>query len=137
MTAGGQRDAVVAVLVHAGRVLVIQRGPAVSRAGFWAPPSGRVEPGESQPGALVREMREELGLAVVPLAKVWECNTDDGSYRLHWWTGQVTHPRLAPDPDEIADARWIEPARFGELTPTFADDRWFFHQILPTLGLVS
>lgn len=59
----------MAVLTRAGRVLVIRRGPGVLNPGYWTLASGRIEPGESQPAALVREVREELGLAVRPLAK--------------------------------------------------------------------
>jgi 8-oxo-dGTP diphosphatase len=129
-----QPDAVVAVLVDAGRVLVIRRGPAVLNPGFWALPSGRVEPGESQPEAIVREAREELGLTVTPVAKVWECDTDDGVFRLHWWLAEVTGGVLTPDPGEVAEARWLPPGEFKRLDPTFAGDHEFFDRVLPRLG---
>lgn len=61
-----QREAIVAVLRRADRVLVIRRGPDSSRSGYWAPLSGKLEPGESQEEALVREVHEEVGLAVSP-----------------------------------------------------------------------
>lgn len=125
-----KRDAVVAVIVRDdGRVLVIQRAPGVSRPGYWTPLSGRVEPGETHPEAVVRESREEVGLAVTPVAKVWECDTDDGRYRLHWWTARAGAGRLELDPAEVSDARWIDPAEFGALDPTFADDRAFFTDV--------
>jgi 8-oxo-dGTP diphosphatase len=127
-------DAVVAVLVDARRVLVIRRGPAVLNPGYWALPSGRVEPGESQPAALVREAREELGLVVTPVRKIWECDTDDGAFRLHWWLAEVAGGELAPDPGEVAEARWLPPAEFKRLAPTFAGDHEFFDQVLPALG---
>lgn len=126
------RDAVVAVIVRDdGRVLVIKRAPGVSRPGYWTPLSGRVEPGERHPDAVVREVREEVGLAVTPVSKVWECDTDDGRYRLHWWTALAEPGPLVPDPAEVSDARWIDPDEFGALAPTFADDRAFFTDIFP------
>ncbi|HEY8453902.1 MAG: NUDIX domain-containing protein [Micromonosporaceae bacterium] len=128
--------AVVGVLQRGDRFLVVRRGPAVPRSGYWAPPSGRVEPGESPPAALVREMREELGLTVEPVAKVWECDTDDGTFRLLWWTARVAGGDLAPDPAEVAEARWVRPEEFVQLTPTFADDRRFFSEVARTIGLV-
>jgi 8-oxo-dGTP diphosphatase len=127
-----QRDAVVAVIVRDGHVLVIQRAPGVSWSGFWTPLSGRVEPGESHPEAVVRESREEVGLAVTPVAKVWECDTEDRRYRLHWWTALAAPGALVLDPVEVSDARWIDPGEFGALDPTFADDRLFFTDVFPT-----
>jgi 8-oxo-dGTP diphosphatase len=48
-----------------GRLLLIKRGHEPG-AGLWSVPGGRVEPGETDAEALVREMREETGLAVQP-----------------------------------------------------------------------
>jgi 8-oxo-dGTP diphosphatase len=46
-----------------GRLLLIKRGHEPG-AGLWSLPGGRVEPGETDAEALVREMREETGLTV-------------------------------------------------------------------------
>ena len=131
--AATQPDAIVAVIHRADVVLVIQRAVTVPYSGYWTPPSGRVEPGETHWDAVVREMREELTLDVVPDAKVWECDTHDGTYRLHWWTVTLTDPSIepVPDPTEVADVRWVRPEDFGALSPTFADDRRFFTDIWP------
>ncbi|HEY6793593.1 MAG TPA: NUDIX domain-containing protein [Kineosporiaceae bacterium] len=57
----------VGAVVHddAGRLLLIRRGrpPAL---GAWSLPGGRVEPGEDDATAVVREVAEETGLDVVP-----------------------------------------------------------------------
>ncbi|MBC9715241.1 NUDIX hydrolase [Streptomyces sp. TRM66268-LWL] len=126
----------MAVLARQGRVLVIRRGPGARAAGYWAPLSGTIEAGESQADALVREVREEVGLEVTPLAKVWECPTEDGSFLLHWWTASFDDTPLALDPDEVSEARWVTAEEFAELHPTFDGDRPFFDDVLPTLGLV-
>lgn len=57
------------VLDTDGRLLLIRRGHAPS-AGLWSVPGGRVEPGETLADAVVREVREETGLAVRPEAVV-------------------------------------------------------------------
>ncbi|WP_369167993.1 NUDIX domain-containing protein [Streptomyces sp. R28] len=128
-----QREAIVAVLLRADRVLAIRRGPAVQRPGYWQPLSGKVEPGETQPEAVVREVREEVGLTVVPLAKVWESETDDGSFRLHWWTARADTGDVVPVPREVGEARWVTPEEFLSLDPVFDGDREFFERILPDL----
>ncbi|MGW2724514.1 NUDIX domain-containing protein [Streptomyces sp. NPDC001492] len=128
-----KRQAIVAVLRRNGRVLAIRRGPGVSRPGYWQPLSGKVEPGETQEQAVVREVREEVGLTVSPLAKVWESETDDGLFRLHWWTADATTGEIVPDPVEVAETRWVTPEEFLALTPVFDGDREFFERILPGL----
>ncbi|MFD4880145.1 NUDIX domain-containing protein [Streptomyces sp. NPDC058420] len=129
-----QREAIVAVLRRANRVLVIRRGPDSSRSGYWAPLSGKLEPGESQEEALVREVHEEVGLAVSPLNKVWESQADDGRFRLHWWTATETgNGTIVPDPGEVSEVRWVTPAEFLTMTPLFEADREFFERVLPEL----
>ncbi|MGW1748470.1 NUDIX domain-containing protein [Streptomyces sp. NPDC002092] len=128
-----KREAIVAVLRRGGRVLAIRRGPGVPRPGYWQPLSGKVEPGETQEQAVVREVREEVGLTVSPLAKVWESETDDGLFRLHWWTADATTGEIVPDPVEVAEARWVTPEEFLALSPVFDGDREFFERILPGL----
>jgi 8-oxo-dGTP diphosphatase len=48
----------------AGRVLLQRRAPGRAMAGLWEFPGGKVERGELPEGALVRELREELGIEV-------------------------------------------------------------------------
>jgi 8-oxo-dGTP diphosphatase len=128
-----RREAIVAVLRRDDRVLVIRRGPQARLPGYWAPLSGKLEPGETQEEALVREVHEEVGLAVTPLTKVWESVTCDGQFRLHWWTAETPPGEVIMDPAEVSDARWVTSAEFLTLESTFAADREFFDRVLPQL----
>jgi 8-oxo-dGTP diphosphatase len=47
-----------------GRVLISQRPEGKAMAGLWEFPGGKVEPGERPETALIRELKEELGIDV-------------------------------------------------------------------------
>jgi 8-oxo-dGTP diphosphatase len=54
----------VALIDPDGRVLVAERPPGKAMAGLWEFPGGKVRPDESPEGALIRELKEELGIDV-------------------------------------------------------------------------
>ena len=56
----------VALIDPVGRVLLQQRPPGKSLAGLWEFPGGKIEPGEGPEDALIREVREELGIEIDP-----------------------------------------------------------------------
>ena len=53
---------VAALIVRDGRLLVCQRRRDDSHGLQWEFPGGKIEPGESPADALIRELREELGI---------------------------------------------------------------------------
>ncbi|MBB5080912.1 (deoxy)nucleoside triphosphate pyrophosphohydrolase [Nonomuraea endophytica] len=55
---------VAAVIVSDGRVLAAQRAEPPALAGGWEFPGGKVDPGEGEEEALLRECREELGVEI-------------------------------------------------------------------------
>jgi 8-oxo-dGTP diphosphatase len=59
--------AVSAAIFHAGRVLIVRRGTPPMQ-GIYTLPGGGVELGETLEQAVVREVREETGLAIEPVA---------------------------------------------------------------------
>jgi 8-oxo-dGTP diphosphatase len=100
-----------AALVDGDRVLVAQRsgGPY---DGCWEFPGGKVERGEDDLAALVREIREELGVDVVPQAFVGEVVLDGvvGSGEPGVSTLRVWWARIAsgePQAREHAALRWV------------------------------
>jgi 8-oxo-dGTP diphosphatase len=53
---------VAGILERNGRLLICQRRADQAHPGKWEFPGGKVEPGETPEAALVRELREELGI---------------------------------------------------------------------------
>jgi 8-oxo-dGTP diphosphatase len=100
-----------AALVSDGRVLVAQRsGGPYDRC--WEFPGGKVEPGESDLGGLVREIREELGVDVVPQAFLGEVPLDGvvgggepGASTLRVWWARIASG--TPTAREHAQLRWV------------------------------
>lgn len=118
-------------------MLVIRRAEGVPFPGYWGPLSGRLEPGEQQAEALVREVHEEVGLVVRAGRKVWECPSSDGLYTLHWWTAVLEDEsrEVVLDPREVSAYAWVEPSEFARLERVFEADARFFREIFPTLEL--
>jgi 8-oxo-dGTP diphosphatase len=126
-------DAIVSVITNGDKILMIERAPRGLYSGYWAPVSGKVEPGESQESAVIRESMEEVGLTVRPVRKVWENITTSGTYRLHWWLAEYVGGELVLDKREVSDARWVT----VEEIPTFKifeGDREFYEKVLPSLS---
>jgi len=59
------------ILGHDGRILITQRRADQALALQWEFPGGKVEPGEAPVAALVRELREELGVTVA-VGRIWD-----------------------------------------------------------------
>jgi 8-oxo-dGTP diphosphatase len=104
-----KRIGVIAVAVHQGKLLVIERSLTVQAPGAFCFPGGGMEPGETQQETIVREMQEELGVDVEPVQKLWE-NITAWQVKLHWWEVSLREPEyLYPNPEEVADAFWLPP----------------------------
>ncbi|KQS68328.1 (deoxy)nucleoside triphosphate pyrophosphohydrolase [Modestobacter sp. Leaf380] len=100
-----------AALVDHDRVLVAQRGSG-PLAGLWEFPGGKVERGEDELAALVRECQEELGVQVAPQAFLGEVPLDGvvaggvpGASSLRVWWGRVTEGE--PVDHEHTELRWV------------------------------
>jgi 8-oxo-dGTP diphosphatase len=90
------------------RVLVAQRAEPPHLAGLWEFPGGKVEPGESDVEALVRECREELDVGIAVGARLGDDLLLEGSrgqWVLRVWVARIVSGDVHLV--EHSDARWL------------------------------
>jgi 8-oxo-dGTP pyrophosphatase MutT (NUDIX family) len=73
-------------------------------------PGGWIDDGESQEAAAVREMREELGVAVLPVRCVWQHRFSDRALTLWGWRAELASPTITPNPLEVHEVLWLSTA---------------------------
>jgi (d)CTP diphosphatase len=104
---GRLHGVVVACRREDGRWLCIRRSRHVYSPLKVCFPGGGIEIGESQEAAVVREMKEELGLDVEPIKQVWRWDKPDYPLTLWGWTARRLGEAIKPDPMEVAEVLWL------------------------------
>jgi ADP-ribose pyrophosphatase YjhB (NUDIX family) len=109
---------VAAIIRRGNEILLVEQQGANDPAPSWALPGGRVEPGELLIDTLVREVREETGLAVAAIGQLaylvqaesdhrtlvlmFEVKDWSGEIRVNDPDGYILQARFAPQSDAIA-----------------------------------
>lgn len=98
-------EVVAAVIMHNGKLFAAQRGDG-DPVGGWEFPGGKIEPGETQEEALVREIREELGAEIKVRGHLVTvtCDHDGFSLIMHCYLCDLASPIALL---EHRDARWL------------------------------
>jgi len=117
--------AVSAAIIRGGRVLVARRAKGAS-TGLYTLPGGLVEAGETLHQAVIREIAEETGITIEPVALAGqrEFITRDEERRVsrhfvilcfaaRWLAGEGT-----PQVEELSELRWLRPAELASLKTT-------------------
>ncbi|GAA3106341.1 (deoxy)nucleoside triphosphate pyrophosphohydrolase [Streptosporangium carneum] len=94
-----------AIVDGGGRLLAAQRADPPELAGGWEFPGGKVDPGEDDRTALIRECQEELGVMVEAGEQVGgDWPLADG-YVLRVWLAEIVEGE--PEAKEHLDLRWL------------------------------
>ncbi|WP_304940845.1 NUDIX domain-containing protein [Pseudonocardia sp. DSM 110487] len=105
----GRPVVVATALLRDGAVLAAQRTRPPELAGRWELPGGRVERGETEVDAVVRELREELGAEVRVTGRLGtDLPLTDVLLRVH--TAELAPGSPEPKPLEHAALRWVDAA---------------------------
>lgn len=114
-----------AAIVRDARVLAARRCAPPAAAGGWEFPGGKVEPGETEVDALVRECREELGVEIRVGAPLGEAQPGEFVLRVYRADLLAGEPQPLQDHDEL---RWLA-ANELDTVPWLSADR----PLLPAL----
>ena len=132
-----------AAIIEDGRVLLVQRAHEPMK-GRWSIPGGLVEVGEPLHAAVVREVREETGLAVEPLELVElfdQIHREGARVRYHYviadYLCRVIGGTLRAGSDAAAvrwaeRAEWLTPGTFDPVTVRVVEAAWRRAQDLKT-----
>ena len=109
-----------AAILDGDRLLAARRLEPPELAGGWELPGGKVDPGETDEQALLRECHEELGVVIRLLDRVggdWPMGT---TAMLRVWTAEVVEgtPQALEDHSEL---RWLEPSQWYDVEWLAAD----------------
>jgi 8-oxo-dGTP diphosphatase len=113
---------VAGALVVDGLLLLAQRSRPPELAGLWELPGGKVEDGETPEDALVRELREELGVdTAVGEALAGDVDVPGGrilrAYRVELISG-------TPAPLDHSALRWVDARGLADMDLVDADRAW-------------
>ena len=100
-------EVVAAVFVRDSTVLACRRAPGKTAAGKWEFPGGKVDDDETPEAALVREIREELGISISVDALIDRSVTTVGHNDIDlacYFVTSAEVPTHSTDHDEL---RWV------------------------------
>ncbi len=119
-------------VLHDHQVLLLKRARP-PHVGYWTPPGGKAEHGESPQECCIREMKEETGLTIAdPVLRCIQ-TVVDVAYPVHWllFIFRADHPQgtLHPKATSEGELRWIALADLAHYERPHTDQQHWTHII--------
>ena len=113
----------VALIDGDGRVLLAQRPAHKEHGGLWEFPGGKIHAGETPEAALIRELKEELGIDVAPrcLAPLTFASHSYGTYHLLMPLYACRNWQGEPEPLEGQTLAWVRKDKLSSYAMPPAD----------------
>ncbi|MFA5894904.1 MAG: NUDIX domain-containing protein [Candidatus Shapirobacteria bacterium] len=121
---------VVALIKNQDKFLLIKESRDLLN-GHFGPPHGRVNEGETdEVTALVREVKEEVGLNVIPIKKLLTIPADTKVKTVSFWLVEVNgNMEVSIDPNEASEYGWYTPEEALKLT-LYPGTKMFFEMVV-------
>lgn len=116
-------DVVACVIRRGPKVLIAQRRPDQMLGGLWEFPGGKCKPGETLEDAAVREIREEIGIAIEPLRRLTAIDHAYSHFRITLHAVECRYVSGRARPIECAAVRWVMPEQFEDFPFPVTDRR--------------
>ncbi|MCH5291242.1 MAG: NUDIX domain-containing protein [Treponema sp.] len=126
------KTSIACIAISGKKVLVAHRNPTGQMGGRWEFPGGKVEPGETDQAAIIREMDEEFGIQVVPGELIAQASFfhNDEEVALHCYRMFVPHDGIqsAYRLTEHSEYRWADVSEIPGL-PFVDSDRALYEAV--------
>lgn len=101
-------EVVAAAIINNQQVLAMQRSDVMTLSGFWEFPGGKIEDGESEQEALIREIKEELtvDIEIIEYINQYSYEYDFGIVSLKVYTAQIVSGTISLI--EHSDKKWLK-----------------------------
>lgn len=129
---------IACIIQNEDKILIAKRVPVGDMGGRWEFPGGKVDPGETDEMAIIREMREEFGVKVVPEQFITESvfYHKQKENHLHAYKVSIEHDGIKKPYvlTEHTEYKWVNPLEIKNLF--FVDsDLQIYPEVLKFLGL--
>lgn len=104
----------IGIIYKNGRILIDKRKPEGLLGGLWEFPGGKVQKGESLEAALLREVREELGITVRILRPLVIVKHSYSHFSVTLHSFECDYVSGTPKCHTCADYKWVHPRQLGD-----------------------